>query len=272
MYSVKYAIIISMNEEGNGATAPQVQNQAPMQPAKPTSSVIDGFDDSKIGSGKKHKPEKVKKVKEKKDKEAKKINQSPRNASRERTKRPLWFWIVLGVLGVVIIGAIIWMVLVLTGFYGDSAPADLVLESGVSNSEDGVNNSVVANYVSQLQQVYDNANSNDDTGSAPDSSTSAQEVSKVVEKALKTNQGSSQADSIRLAELAVAYNNSNYERAEEILGQVNPDKLSIKDQIYYYAIIETVYERSGDSTKAQEAFSISERLIEQLCKMQECKQ
>lgn len=261
-----------MNEEGNGATAPQVQNQAPVQPVKPTSAINAGFDVSKIGSGKKHKSEKVKKVKDKKDKEAKKINQFPQNGSKERTKRPLWFWIVLGVLGAVIIGVIIWTVLVLTGFYGDSASVDLVLESGTSNNEDGTSNGAVANYVSQLQQVYDNANSNDDTGSTSDSSTSAQEVSKVVEKALKTNQGSSQADSIRLAELAVAYNNSNYERAEEILERINPDKLSIKDQIYYYAIIETVYERSGDSTKAQEAFSISERLIEQLCKMQECKQ
>lgn len=113
MYNVKYAIIISMNEEGNGATAPQVQNQAPVQPAKPTSAVNTGFDASKLGLGKKHKPEKVKKVKDKKDKETKKINQFPQNGSGEKTKRPLWFWIVLSVLAVAIVGAIVWMAIML---------------------------------------------------------------------------------------------------------------------------------------------------------------
>lgn len=259
-----------MNEGGNGVEAPQAQGQVAPQPAQPTSAVNAGFDASRFGSGKKQKPEKVKKVKGKKNKESKISRPSQGNNPKEKTKRPIWFWIILAIFGVAVVGAIVWAITALV-HTTDGTLTELTLEEDVANG-DGIEDSAVANYISQLQQIYD-ANSAEDSETISSSSDgSAQEVSKTVEKALETSQGKSQADLIRFAEMAVAYNNSDYERAGEVLDKVNPDKLSIKDQIYYYAIAETIYERSGDNTKAQEAFSTGKRLIQQLCSIQECKQ
>lgn len=267
MYNVKYAIIISMNEEGNGATAPQAQNQAPVQPAKPTSAVNAGFDASKIGSGKKHKPEKVKKVKEKKDKETKKTKQSLQNSSRVKTKRPLWFWIVLGILGFIILAVAIWAITTLVHFASEGDIATTLILDENPNNNEAAENETVNNYVAQLQKIYD---ANSDNGS--NNVIGMEKVNQAVDDALKSKQGEAQAGSIQIAAMAVAYQNSAYDRVISLADKINPDTLSLQDQITYYATLYAVYDTKGETEKAQEAFKIEGEKIQQLCSMQECMQ
>lgn len=259
-----YAIIISMNEGGDSSKALQVQGNT-SQSMRPVSAVGAGFDANRLGNGQELK--KIKKIK----------NNIGNNFMMEvdKANRPIWFWIVLGILGLVIVGALIWMVIVLTMHDADTNGNDSLVELELEDNTEGnpVEGGVIANYVAQLQRVYDTNNAEAKEGEAANASSNAsQAVSKIVEKALSTKRGSSQVDSIKLAELIVARDNSDDEKAKEILSQINPDALSIKDQINYYAIAESIYRKAGNGEEAQEAFSKVQELTRQLCNIQECTQ
>lgn len=236
------AIIISMNEEGNGATAPQVQNQAPVQPVKPTSAVNAGFDASKLGSGKKHKPEKVKKVKEKKDKETKKINQSSQNGLRERTKRPLWFWIVLSVLAVAVVGVGIWAIATL--FVGTGDEGGIPTELALKDEPNDDNSSLTQQYIEQLRAI----SRADETNKASEQQAEGLANAKsAVQKALQTPVGQSQQNHIRVAEVAVIFQHGQYSEAIEAAKQIDVDALDPDDQYVIYEVLNLSYAELGDS-------------------------
>lgn len=259
-----------MNEEGNGAGALQVQGQNAPQPAKPTSAVNASFDASKIGLGKKRKPEKVKKVKEKKDKEAKKINQSPQNGSRERTKRPLWFWIVLGVLGALVIIAVVWAIVTFfTGLSGKSdIPTELILDEGSANESGGPSDTPVLDYMSQLQQIYE---SNSER-SPDDSGAGSQGISAVVENTLKTAAGQRQKNEIRLAEMMTLNQAADYDKMADLINEIEVESLTLRDQVSYYAVLYMYYEYIGDDDKAMQVFMLRDDKVNELCDKQECMQ
>lgn len=259
-----------MNEEGNGATAPQVQNQAPVQPAKPTSAVNTGFDASKLGLGKKHKPEKVKKVKDKKDKETKKINQFPQNGSGEKTKRPLWFWIVLGILGALVIIMVVWAtVTFFMGLSGESGiPTELILDEGSANESSDSSDTPVLNYMSQLQQIYE---SNSER-SPDDSDAGSQGISMVVENTLKTTAGQRQKNEIRLAEMMALNQAADYDKMADLINEIEVESLTLRDQVSYYAVLYMYYEYIGDDDKAMQVFMLRDNKVNELCDKQECMQ
>lgn len=255
--------------------------------ARPTSAVGAGFNVEKIGKKQKKLEDKKKKTTKKSKnqkhgqnslqslatkftKKSKDSSESKGSSTKEPGKRPLWFWIVLGVLAAAVVGAIIWAIVMLAN--SSSIPG---IELEVPAEGDEANNDAVANYVTQLQQIYDaNKNAAAEAGESEDSThdASAEEVSKIVEKALKSSQNSSQAGAIRLAELSVSYQNSNYDRAMELLEQINPDELSFQDQIAYYGAAQALYEQNGDSDKAKEASTIVDAMVRQSCNEQECKE
>ncbi len=245
-----------MNEEGKGATAPQVQNQAPVQPVKPTSAINAGFDASKIGSGKKHKSEKVKKVKDKKDKEAKKTKQFPQNGSRVRTKRPLWFWIVLGVLTIAIMGATIWMIMMLVSPKDhEKKPTELTLGNSYEGDSDG-DNSAVEKYLTQLRSI-----SGIDNEASAGENSGAQGIGSVraaTENAVSASNDQKQRNAIQAAELITLFQHSEYDEVIDVSQQLDFNALSSKEQSLVYAAIKSSYIALGDAEMAEKYRQLEE--------------
>ena len=119
----------------------------------------------------------------------------------------------------------------------------------------------------QLQKIYD-ANSD----SSPNSNAGAKSVADTVDDALRTNLGSSQENSIRLAEMVVMFQNSDYNKIPELLNRIDLNALSPREQIAYYNIAQIIYERDGNNSKVQEAYEAKNRIFDQLCNAQECKE
>lgn len=182
-------------------------------------------------------------------------------------RRPRWFYTTLGIFGIIVLAVAIWAVVTLIHSFNDEGTtASLVLDAN-TNNDDGMGNEAVNNYVAQLQKIYD---ANSDNGS--DNAAGMEKVTQAVDNAVKSKQGEAQAGSIRIAAMVLAYQNLNYDKVISLTNEINPDELSLQDQITYYATLYAVYDSNGDIEKAQEAFRIEGEKIQQLCSKQECMQ
>ena len=279
-----------MNEGGNGVETPQAQGQITSQPAQPTSAVNAGFDASKFGSGKKQKPEKNKKVKEKKSKEVKNINQSSQDGSREKTRRPTWFWVVLGILGVAVMGAVIWaavtvIIPTLVAPEGSkSIPTDITLGDSYDSDSDG-ENSAVEKYLAQLREISgtnedawpgsgsSNQESGDGTGGAVGDVQSANsdqgqqgsgargisDAREATKNAVSLSSDRRQQNAIRAAEMIVLFQHSEYQEVVNAIGQINFDTLSPKEQSLTYAAIKSSYVALGNMEEAEKYRRLEEQ-------------
>lgn len=181
-------------------------------------------------------------------------------------RRPRWFYTTLGIFGIIVLAVAIWAVVTLIhSFNNGGTTTSLVLDDNTNN--DGAENEAVNNYVAQLQKIYD---ANSDNGS--DNAAGMEKVTQAVDNAVKSKQGEAQAGSIRIAAMVLAYQNLNYDKVISLTNEINPDELSLQDQITYYATLYAVYDSNGDIEKAQEAFRIEGEKIQQLCSKQECMQ
>lgn len=181
-------------------------------------------------------------------------------------RRPRWFYTTLGIFGIIVLAVAIWAVVTLIHSSNDEGTiTSLVLDDNINN--DGAENEAVNNYVAQLQKIY---NAGSDNGS--DNAAGMEKVTQAVDNAVQSKQGEAQAGSIRIAAMVLAYQNSDYDKVISLTGEINPDELSLQDQITYYATLYAVYDGNGDTEKAQEAFRIEGEKIQQLCSKQECMQ
>ena len=180
-------------------------------------------------------------------------------------RRPRWFWATLGVLGIIVLAVAVWAVVTLIHSANNDAVTTLVLDDNTNN--DGAENEAVNNYVAQLQKIYDT-----NSDSSPNSNARAKSVADTVDDALRTNLGSSQENSIRLAEMVVMFQNSDYNKIPELLNRIDLNALSPREQIAYYNIAQIIYERDGNNSKVQEAYEAKNRIFDQLCNAQECKE
>lgn len=250
------AIIISMNEEGNGATAPQVQNQAPAQPAKPTSAVNTGFDASRIGSGKSQKPKKIKKIKEKQSKEARKVNQSTQGDPRKKTKRPLWFWIVLSVLTVAVVGAIVWMAIMLASPRDqEEIPTELTVGESYEGDGDG-DNSAVEKYLAQLRSI--SGIDNESSIGEKSGEQGLDSARKATDNAVSASSDQKQKNAIQAAELITLFQHSEYNEVVNASQQIDFDALSFKEQSLVYAAIKSSYIALGNMEEAEKYRQLEE--------------
>ena len=180
-------------------------------------------------------------------------------------RHPRWFWATLGIFGIIVLAVAVWAVVTLIHSVNDGSATTLVLDDNTNN--DGAGNEAVNNYLAQLRKIYD---AGSDNGS--DNAAGMEKVTQAVDNAVQSKQGEAQAGSIRIASMVLAYQNSNYDKVISLSDEINPDELSLQDQITYYATLYAVYDSNGNTEKAQEAFRIEGEKIQQLCSKQECMQ
>ena len=182
-------------------------------------------------------------------------------------RRPRWFYTTLGIFGTIVLAVSIWAVVTLIHSSNDEGTTTSLVLDDNTNNDDGMGNEAVNNYVAQLQKIY---NAGSDNGS--DNAAGMEKVTQAVDNAVQSKQGEAQAGSIRIAAMVLAYHNLNYDKVISLTNEINPDELSLQDQITYYATLYAVYDSNGDTEKAQEAFRIEGEKIQQLCSKQECMQ
>lgn len=222
------------------------QSVPPQQSAGQTSAVNAGFDASKLGGVKNKKSEKPKKIKKSKEEKTKSLNN---DGPTQKLKRPLWFWLVLGILGIAILGVAIWAVVMLVGRSqtndSGSNPTDLVLEV---SSDDGDDN-LVDEYLRQLQSI----SGMDETGVETEANTdrTITDGREAVSKALNTAAGQEHKNEILLAEAKLLFFGQDYEAAINAVEQIDPETLRLKDKCTYYAMLQMSYGALGNAEESQ---------------------
>lgn len=177
-----------------------------------------------------------------------------------------WFWATLGIFGIIVLAVAVWAVVTLIHSANNGTVTTLVLDDNTNNDTDA-GNEAVNNYVAQLQKIYD---AGSDNGS--DNAAGMEKVAQAADNAIKSKQGEAQAGLIQIAAMVVAYQNSDYDKAISLTDEINPDTLSLQDQITYYATLYAIYDSNGDTEKAWEAFRAEGEKMQQLCSIQECMQ
>lgn len=177
-----------------------------------------------------------------------------------------WFWATLGIFGIIVLAVAVWAVVTLIHSANNGTVTTLVLDDNTNNDTDA-GNEAVNNYVAQLQKIYDENSNN-----SLDNNAGTKSVADTVNDALRTDLGSSQENSIRLAEMVVMFQNSDYNKTTELLNQIDLNTLSPREQITYYNIAQIIYEQDGDNAQVQETYEAKNRIFDQLCNAQECKE
>jgi len=182
-------------------------------------------------------------------------------------RRPRWFWATLGVLGIIVLAVAVWAVVTLVRSANNEGVVPTLVLDDNTNNDAGAGNEAVNNYVAQLQKIYDAGSDNGSNNAA-----GMEKVTQAVDNAVQSKQGEAQAGSIQIAAMVVAYQNSDYDKAISLTDEINPDTLSLQDQITYYATLYAIYDSNGDTEKAWEAFRAEGEKMQQLCSIQECMQ
>ena len=244
-----------MNEERGSAQTPSTQGAPLQRPVGQTSAVNAGFDVTKLGGDKNKKSSKPKKVKNPKKE---KIKSSEDNDSIQKPKRPLWFWLVLSLLGVAVLGAVVWGMVKLLNPEEDKKiqlPTDIVLVDDNSNN-------AVEEYFKQLQSI----SGKDDNGSTVSGDRSVEDARRAASSAIAATDSEKQENTIRVAEMLLLYHDGKYNEIINELPQVHPEWLGASEQRMFYMAVELAYQQLGNAEMANKYQQLELEATLEACK------
>lgn len=244
-----------MNEERGSAQTPSTQGAPSRRPVGQTSAVNAGFDVTKLGGDKNKKSSKPKKVKKPKKE---KIKSPDNNGLSQKSKRPLWFWLVLSLLGVAVLGAVVWGMVKLLNPEEDKKiqlPTDIVLVDDNSNN-------AVEEYFKQLQSI----SGKDDNGSTVSGDRSVDDARHAASSAIAATDSEKQENAIRVAEMLLLYHDGKYNEIINELSQVHPEWLGASEQRMFYMAVELAYQQLGNAEMANKYQQLELEATLEACK------